>query len=95
MYKGSIGTGIGIGVVLTLMGLAAMIFLLLPILNGILVAVGIGLVQLLWMVPAILHYRGRGETETVKGLMIVGGLVALLNASCWGAVLTGNFKFGG
>jgi hypothetical protein len=95
MHKGSVGRGIGIGAVLTLMGLAAMIVLAFPILGGLLVAIGIGLVQLLWMLPAILHYRGRGETETVKGLMIVGGLVILLNAPCWGAVLSGNFKYGG
>jgi hypothetical protein len=95
MYKGSVGRGIGIGVVLTLMGLAAMIIFLLPILAGILVAIGIGLVQLLWILPAILHYRVRGETETVKGLIIVGGLIFLLNVPCWGTVLTGNFKYGG
>jgi hypothetical protein len=58
---------------------------LLPI--GV-ILVGIGIVQLLWMLPAWLIYRRRGQAETAKGILIIAGVVFMLNASCWGLVLS-------
>jgi hypothetical protein len=93
MSEGSVGKGLAIGGVLTLAGLAAGWLLLTS--DGSLILVGIGLAQLLWLLPAILYYRGQDEPETAKGLMIVGGVVFLLNASCWGLVLSGKWRIGG
>jgi hypothetical protein len=45
---------------------------------------GIGAAQLLWVIPAVAYFRKRNEPETAKGIIIVAGIVALLNASCWG-----------
>ena len=47
----------------------------------------VGVTQLIWIVPIIVHFRKRNEPETVKGVMIGAGIVALLNAACWGAVV--------
>ena len=86
MSKGSVGKGLGIGVELSLIGVAAAWFL--QRIGAGLILLVVGLLQLLWLVPAILYYRGRGERETVKGLLLVGGLVFLLNASWWGLLLS-------
>jgi hypothetical protein len=66
---------------LTVLGMVV----LLPI--GV-ILVGIGIVQLLWMLPAWLIYRRRGQAETAKGILIIAGVVFMLNASCWGLVLS-------
>ena len=47
----------------------------------------LGLFQLLYMIPAILISRGRGSTETAKGLIIGASITFLLNAACSGLVL--------
>jgi hypothetical protein len=40
-------------------------------------------------------YKRRGEMETVKGMLIVAGLVFMLNASCWGLLAAGKFRIAG
>ena len=55
---------------------------------GLVVILGIGIVQAAWIVPLWLHYRRAGEAETAKGLIIAAGIIFLLNASCWGVVAT-------
>ena len=91
MPEGSIFRGLGIGFLLTLAG-AVISVPLMMIGVGFLTLFGIGLAQAIWMIPAWRRYRNRGETETVKGLMIIAGLVFLLNASCWGVLATTNFR---
>lgn len=91
MYRGKVWKGLAIALVLTILGLPATL-LVLPIVGERRAPVGFSLVQLLWLVPTILHYRKSGERETVKGLMIVGGLVFLLNAYCVGQVVNGSFR---
>jgi hypothetical protein len=86
MKPGSVAKGIGTGAFLTLGGIGLGFWLAVigdgrP---GGIVLLWIGVAQLLWMLPAYVVYRRRGETETAKGLLIVTGLVFLLNASCWG-----------
>jgi hypothetical protein len=93
MSESSIGKGIAIAVLLTLVGAMAGWFLLAS--GGVLILVGFGLVQLLWLLPTITYHYARGEAETIKGLLIIGGLVFLLNASCWGLVLSGKWRIGG
>jgi hypothetical protein len=56
---------------------------------------GIGLVQLLWIVPMVLKYRKTGRTETAKGVIIAASIIFMLNAACWGLLATGGFRFAG
>ena len=42
----------------------------------------IGVSQLLYIVPAILIYKRSGQSEIVKGLIIVAAVTFLLNATC-------------
>ena len=55
---------------------------------GLVVVLGVGVVQAAWIVPLWFHYRRAGETETVKGLWITASVIFLLNAGCWGVVAT-------
>jgi hypothetical protein len=80
---GSIFRGMAIGAGLTLAGVLAFALLMIVYIGAFLL-VGIGLAQAIWMLPAFRHYRGRGEAETAKGILIVAGLVAMLNTTCWG-----------
>jgi hypothetical protein len=43
----------------------------------------IGLVQLFYMIPAILIARWRGHMALAKGLIVGAALTFLLNATCW------------
>jgi hypothetical protein len=92
MPEGSLGRGIGMGALFTLGG-AVGSGLLMTVVIGFVLFFGIGLSQAIWMVPAYLHYKRRGETETAKGILIVAGIVFLLNASCWGVLMTNKMDF--
>jgi hypothetical protein len=89
---GSIARGLGIGALLTLAGAVASLPLM-AVYIGFVLFFGIGLAQLIWIIPAYRRYAKRGETETAKGLLIVAGIVFLLNASCWGVLATSNMNF--
>jgi hypothetical protein len=91
---GSVAVGVGMGVAFTVMGVGLGI-ILASAFSRLVMLVGIGIVQLLWMLPAWLIYRRRGQTETAKGILITAGVVFLLNASCWGLVFSSKFKIGG
>jgi hypothetical protein len=62
--------------------------LLLPSLGIVpVVAVfGVGIVQLIYLVPLGLYFQSKGKYEWVKGLAIGGLLVALLNGACFGGL---------
>jgi hypothetical protein len=47
---------------------------------------GIGIVQLIYLVPLGMYFQSKGKYEWVKGLAIGGLLVALLNGACFGGV---------
>jgi len=89
--NGSIARGLGIGALLTLAGAVASLPLMVVYI-GFVTLFGIGLEQLIWMIPAYRRYKKRGETETAKGLLIIAGLVFLLNASCWGVLANTDFR---
>jgi len=89
--NGSIARGLGIGALLTLAGAVASLPLMVVYI-GFVTLFGIGLAQLIWMIPAYRRYKKRGETETAKGLLIIAGLVFLLNASCWGVLANTDFR---
>jgi hypothetical protein len=44
----------------------------------------IGVSQLVYMIPAILIFRRRGDTRTAKGLIIGAALTFILNSTCNG-----------
>src|SRR3954451_12156262 len=85
-YRGSVGKGIGVGLLLTVGGLIAGAVLMVVAI-GFVVVCGVGLAQAAWIWPAYASYKRRGEPETAKGLLILAGIVFLLNATCWGVVL--------
>ena len=45
---------------------------------------GIGIIQLIYVIPLYFSFRKKGKTETAKGLVIAASITALLNATCWG-----------
>jgi len=94
MSNGSVLKGLGIGVLMTVGGVMAGVITMTAVIGGV-ILLGIGLVQLVWIGPAYFHYRRAGEVETAKGLLIAAGLVFLLNASCWGVVMSGMIRIGG
>jgi len=85
---GSLLKGLGIGALLTVAGLIGtwLFMARLPANFGFLFLLGIGVTQLVWVVPAVMYFQKDGQKETVKGILIVAGLTFLLNATCWGAV---------
>ena len=90
--RGTVGRGVGIGALLTLGGIVAS-GVLMVVYIGFAMLFGIGVAQLMWIIPAYLRYKKRGETETAKGILIAAGLVFLLNASCWGVLATSKMDF--
>jgi len=46
-----------------------------------------GLWQFIWNLPFYLWYRKHGQPETANGILIGSGILALLNAGCWGIVI--------
>lgn len=49
----------------------------------------ISIVQLLYLIPAILIFRKK--SGIIQGLLIGAGITFLLNAACFGLVISGNF----
>lgn len=92
-YRGSVMKGVGraLAYMLAACVLAGFWATVLPTAVAGLLGIGllgIGLAQLLWVVPAVAYFRKRNEPETAKGIIIVAGIVGLLNASCWGILAT-------
>lgn len=98
--EGSVGTGIGI----VLAADIVLFIVLLSIASGLtdqapfwlgealfIAMLGIGLTQLLYVVPLYFHFRKTGQQNTAKGLVIGASIVALLNATCWGLFSTMRF----
>ena len=54
--------------------------------GGMFLVFGIGLTQILWIGPLIWRARRRGRARETQGPLIGAGIVALLNAACFGAV---------
>lgn len=87
--QGSFIKGFGIGAAMTVGGV------LLSILVGFWPLFGIGVVQALWIVPVWLSFRRRGESESAKGVLLAAGITFLLNAACWGVLMSGKIRIGG
>ena len=87
--QGSFIKGFGIGAAMTVGGV------LLSILVGFWPLFGIGVVQALWIVPVWLSFRRRGESESAKGVLLAAGITFLLNAACWGVLMSGKMRIAG
>jgi hypothetical protein len=83
--EGSIWAGFGLAAAVNV---GAMIVgaLTVTIVVGIFILMGIGLVQVAWIVPMALRFRASGRRETMKGVIIAAAITFLLNAGCWGLV---------
>jgi hypothetical protein len=88
---GSILIGVAIGLAMTVGGVLLCTLLMVAYVGAFLL-VGIGLVQAAWVIPAYRYFRARGEPETGKGILIVAGLVAMLNTTCWGLLIGTSIK---
>ena len=91
---GNLWTGVLIGLGLTVLGLGAAVVSMGAGI-GFVLLFGVGIGQALWMIPAFVHFYRKGQKETGKGILIVAGIVFLLNATCFGFVISGKFKIGG
>ena len=61
--------------------------------SGLVVAIiGFGVTQLVYMIPAILIFKKRGETKTVQGLVIGASVTFLLSAMCSAPFLYGIYS---
>jgi ABC-type Fe3+-siderophore transport system permease subunit len=93
-YKGSLGAGLVVTVALHMLQIPIAVilaviqadFFLTPLMF-------IGLSQLVYIIPAIIRYRRKGESETVKGLIAGASVTFLLNAACTGMFLR-SLQFG-
>ena len=54
---------------------------------GLVLLLGVGLVQVVYIIPAFIIARNRGETGIAKGLLIGAGITFLLNATCFGVMI--------
>ena len=91
--KGSVGLGLGLTVMFHVIAQVTTFFVLMAIVSSnrglelpILALMCMGLTQLVYMIPAILFSRKRGETETAKGLIIGASVTFLLNAA-WSGLM--------
>ena len=82
--KGHLGLGLVICWGCNILHLASswvLIFIVPPV--GMIVFGGVGLVQLLYVVPLCLHFKKKGQPKVMKGLIIAASITALLNVGCW------------
>ena len=49
---------------------------------------GIGIAQLVYVVPLLIWTRSKGERSTFKGIVIAASVTFLLNAACFGVLFT-------
>ena len=62
---------------------------------AIAVLLGIGIVQLLYVVPLALWAKRRGMKTFASGVMIGAAITFLLNGACWGWFLIAKPRIGG
>jgi hypothetical protein len=74
---------LGIGVLILMTGQRTLATALILIL-------GIGLLQIAYVIPVYRLLRKRGKPMTARGLVIAASITALLNATCWGIA---QYKF--
>lgn len=75
--------GVLLGLVMHVLQLACFV---IPIL--IVVPLFIGVTQWVYLLPAYFAYRKRGMSQLSKGILVIGAITFLLNAACFGALMT-------
>lgn len=85
MFANRVGNGVVIALAGLVLSFAAMITLPNAIGNiAFWCFYGIGIAQLVYVVPLYIRWKDT-KPASAKGLMIGASIIALLNASCWGA----------
>lgn len=82
--KGNLGWGLLICWGCNILHLASswvFIFMAPPV--GMILFGGIGLVQLAYVIPLCLHFKRKGQTNVMKGLIMAASITALLTVGCW------------
>ena len=54
---------------------------------GLAILIGVGIVQVVYVIPAYIIAKNKGELDLAKGILIGAGITFLLNATCFGVVL--------
>lgn len=62
-------------------------FLLSAAFLGVALIGGIGIIQLIYVLPFYFSFKKQGKSETAKGIVIAASITALLNATCWGVAM--------
>ena len=91
--KGSVALGVGLTLALHLLQLP-LAFVLALIYPGLAFfsVIFIGVSQCAYIIPALIYFNRRGESETVKGMIITASITFLLNATCT-AIVFGSLRF--
>src|SRR5690349_512981 len=82
---GSLVRGISLGSLINV-GMLLIGCVTIPLIIGVAVVAGFGVLQFAWITPVYMRFRWRGETETAKGLLVAAGVTVLLSAGCWGVI---------
>ena len=80
--KGSFGKGVIIAGGVNL-GVLVVGIVTLMVGIGMIILAGFAVLQIGWLFPFYLKFSGRGESETCKGILLGGGISALLSVACW------------
>ncbi len=61
---------------------------------GMVALAGVGIAQAIYVIPAFIIAKNKNEPNIAKGLLIGAGITFLLNATCFGIVLTSMSRGG-
>lgn len=78
--------GFLIGAALHALAIALALFLSPVVPGGVVFLVGIGLTQLLYLIPAFVVFLVKRRPRSAIGVSILAGVTFLLNAACFGLV---------
>ncbi len=62
------------------------------VVGAFLLIFGFGVIQLIYVIPLILVLRRKGRRDFAKGIAIGASIAFLLNATCFGLVMTGKIR---
>lgn len=57
---------------------------------GLAMLAGIGVTQLIYVVPLMIYFYRSGRKNAFKGMLLAAGITFLLNATCWGLIVTAH-----
>lgn len=66
---------------------------LIAVYVGLILGMFIGVAQVLWGVPLAIWARGRGRTAFSQGVLAAMAMVFMLNAACFGILLSSDLGF--